>query len=122
MAEPAKQLSREVPNGFLGHLRANYVAYALATVLAVYTGAVTEDRFTGRDAERFGSRLSDLEREVQSLPPRELLERVQRLEIESSLVRELKAESERLRREIETLRAVVIRVEAKIHNGSPPPR
>ncbi len=98
------------------------MAYALATALAIYTGAATEDRFTGRDADKFTAEIKELQDKVNVLPPRELLERVTRLEIEHNQVKELKAESVRLRREIEALRATVIRVEARIHNGSPPPR
>ena len=109
--------AKPLPNGILGHFREHYVAYALASLLTAYTTFATEDRFTGRDADKVDNRLNILESQVRTLPPRELLERVTRLEIEHNLMKELKSETLRLSRELESLRATVIRVEARVSNG-----
>ena len=86
MADPDAE--REQHNAFLCHFRQWGVGYGLAAALAGYTTVGTSDRFTGSDAaavqEQIRSQQNEihmLEKRISALPPRELVERVVRMEL-----------------------------------------
>lgn len=91
MSEP----SPKKPNGILGHFREHYVAYGLATMLALYTETKTDDRYTGRMGEAMENRVRNIEDKLNTLPPRELLERVTRLEAKLEFIEKVVDEEKR---------------------------
>ncbi len=62
------------------HFQKNAVIYIIITLLTVWMETKTEDRFTGREGEKLELRVRIIEGKLATLPPRDLLQRVTRLE------------------------------------------
>lgn len=75
------------------------MSYIVGLVLSAYITASTTDRFTSKEAKEVANTLTPeihkLERRVDALPPRELTERLVRIELKLSTMTEKIAEVEK---------------------------